>query len=314
MPLHPKARALLDQMAAAGIPPMETLSPDEARAMMGVRRALNPPPIDPVGSVEDRRIPGPAGDIAVRIYTPAGRDATGGGIVFFHGGGWVIGDLESSDAPCRFLANAAASVVVSVDYRLAPEHRFPAAAEDAFAATQWVASSGAALGIDPKRLAVAGDSAGGNLAAVVALMARERSGPQLAFQALVYPVTDADFSTASYVENGDGYMLTLASMKWFWGNYATEADRSSWLASPLRATDLHGLPPALVITAEFDPLRDEGEAYAAALESAGVPVTLSRYPGMLHGFFGMPGIFDESRQAISEVGAAIRTALSPVGV
>jgi acetyl esterase len=314
MPLHPRAQALLDQVAAAGIPPIETLTPDEARVASAARRALNPPPIDPVASVEDRTVPGQAGEIPVRIYTPASTDRTNGAIVFFHGGGWVIGDLESHDAPCRALANAAGSLLVAVDYRLAPEHRFPAAVEDAYAATRWVAENGVGLDIDPKRLAVAGDSAGGNLAAVVSLMSRDRGGPELTFQALIYPVTDANFDTPSYVGNGDGYMLTRASMRWYMDHYVDESDRTHPYACPMRASSLRDLPPALVISAEYDPLRDEGEAYAAALRAAGVAARVSRYPGMIHGFFGMLGVFDESRAVVAEVGAAIRTALAPQSV
>jgi acetyl esterase len=254
-------------------------------------------------------IAGPGGDMALRVYTPLGAGEVESTIVYFHGGGWVMGDLESHDAVCRALSNAAASVVVSVDYRLAPEHRFPAAIDDAYAATCWVAENAVALGAgDPNRLVVAGDSAGGNLAAAVALESRDLAGPQLSFQALVYPVLDARFDTPSYVDNATGYMLTRADMEWFWDHYCDAAARLQPYASPLQANSLERLPPALVLTAEFDPLRDEGEAYAARLIEAGVSATVHRYPGMLHGFLGMLGIFTQSRDAIAEIGTAIRTA------
>jgi acetyl esterase len=244
------------------------------------------------------------------VYTPNTSDTTGGAIVYFHGGGWVLGDLDSHDAVCRALANASGSIVISTDYRLAPEHRFPAAADDAYAATRWVADNATLLRIDPKKVAVAGDSAGGNLAAAVTLMARDQAGPDLAFQVLIYPVTDANFDTPSYIENAVGYLLTRTGMQWYWNHYTAEADRTNPYASPSRATTLGALPPALVITAEYDPLRDEGEAYATALRSAGVPTTLTRYPGLVHGFLGYFGIFDESRAAIAEIGAAVRAALT----
>jgi acetyl esterase len=199
--------------------------------------------------------------------------------------------------------------VASVDYRLAPEHRYPTAAEDAFAATRWVAAEGARLGIDGRRIAVGGDSAGGNLAAVVALMARERGGPALALQLLVVPVTQHAFDTASYRECGEGYLLTRGAMRWFWDHYLRRPeDGREPHASPLLAPDLAGLPPALVITAGFDPLRDEGEAYADRLRKAGVPVTLTRYPGMIHGFFRMTNLVDQSRVARDEAASALRKA------
>jgi acetyl esterase len=232
--------------------------------------------------------------------------------VYFHGGGWVTGNVDAYDPTCRSLANAAGCVVVSVDYRLAPEHKFPAAPEDCYAAVQWVAASAAEFGGDPSRLAVGGDSAGGNLAAVVSHMARDRGGPPLAFQLLVYPVTDHHFGTVSYQQNGDGYLLTRDSMVWFWNHYLEkEADGTSPLASPLRCTNLANLPPAFVITAEFDPLRDEGEAYGKCLTSAGVATTVKRYDGMIHGFFSL-GVFDQGRQAIKDAAAALQNAFARV--
>ena len=307
MPLDPQAREVLDQLEAMGLPPMHTVSPEEAR-INGKARPRAPGP--EVATVEDRSIPGPGPDIPVRIYTPSG----GGpfpGLVWFHGGGWVVGDLDTADGNARHLAVAAGCVVVSVGYRLAPEDKFPAAADDCYAATQWTAKNAASININPVRMAVGGDSAGGNLAAVVSLMARDRGGPSLVFQLLVYPVTARDFGTASYRENANGYLLTQDSMRWFWDHYLkSEADAANSYAAPLAAQDLTGLPPALIVTAEFDPLRDEGEAYGRRLQAAGVPAKNSRYDGMVHGFFGMLGALDKGKQAMSEASAALRSAFS----
>ncbi|HIG00948.1 MAG TPA: alpha/beta hydrolase, partial [Myxococcales bacterium] len=223
-------------------------------------------------------------------------------------GGFVIGDLDTHDGTCRELAVGAECLVVSVDYRLAPEHPFPAAPEDCYAATAWLAEHCAELGGDPARLAVGGDSAGGNLAAAVALMARERGGPPLAHQLLIYPVTDYGFDTASYRENAEGYMLTRPLMEWFWNHYlADPAQGDNELASPLRAASLAQLPPATVITAEFDPLRDEGEAYAQRLSEAGVKTEMTRYDGVFHGFFGMGAAIDKAKQAVDEACTALRS-------
>ncbi|MHB8574629.1 MAG: alpha/beta hydrolase [Dehalococcoidia bacterium] len=305
MPLDPQAKVLIDQMAALGLPPLHTLSAAEARAQMLARRAAMPAGAS-LAQVEDRTAPGPAGAIPVRIYVPEG-DGSLPVIAYFHGGGWVIGNIESHDWACRELAHASGCIVVSADYRLAPEHKFPAAAEDAYAATVWVAENASSFGGDATRLAVAGDSAGGNLAS---LMARDRGGPGLAFQLLIYPVTDFDLTTPSYSENAQGYSLTRDSMVWFWNQYLNgEHEAKHPHASPLQAEDLTGLPPALVITAEYDPLRDEGEKYAARLKAAGVAVTLTRYDGMIHGFFSMAHLLDKGRAAIDQSGAALREAL-----
>ena len=313
MPLDPQARAVLDQMAALGLPPLGSLSPEETRRNMEERQAALPPG-EPVASVEDRTIPGPSGDIPVRIYRPDG-PAPMPVLVFFHGGGWVIGSINTHDGTARSLANAAECIVVSVDYRLAPEHNFPDAAEDAYAATVWAAQHAASFGGDPERIAVGGDSAGGNLAAVVALMARERGGPSLVYQLLIYPVTDYGFDTPSYGENAEGYLLTRDGMRWFWGHYLRhEGDGADPYASPLRAESLAGLPAALVITAEFDPLRDEGEAYASRLREAGVPVQYSLYDGMIHGFFGMSLMLDKAKQAVREAGDALRSTFAATPV
>jgi acetyl esterase len=306
MPLDPEAKMLLEQLSTA-VRPFDELSVEEARAAIATLSAAAGEG-EAVARVENRRVPGPRGDIPVRIYTPAGR-APFPVLVYFHGGGWVIGNLETHDALCRHLANAASAVVVSVDYRLAPEHPFPSSGEDAYAATRWVAANAAAIG-GAGRIAVGGDSAGGNLAAVVALMARDRGGPPLVFQLLVYPVTDApSANTASYRENAEGYFLTAKTMHWFWNHYCGKnPDLSDPYLCPLRARDLKSLPPALVVTAEFDPLRDEGEAYAARLREAGVPATAKRYPGMIHGFFGMGALLTQARVATKEATEALRAA------
>jgi len=308
MPLDPQAKMLIDQLNALGSPPMNTLTPAEARQAMLQMTAMRPPG-DEVASVENRKVPGPLGDIPVRIYTPAGKKPLPV-LVYYHGGGWVIGDLETHDGTCRLIANGSGVIVVSVDYRLAPEHKFPAAAEDCYAATKWVAANAASFGGDPSRLGVGGDSAGGNLAAVVSLMARDRGGPEIKFQLLIYPVTNAAFDEPSYVENAEGYFLTRDSMIWFWNHYQSSlADKRNPYAWPLQAKDVHRLPPALVITAEYDPLRDEGEAYARRLADAGVPTTLSRYDGMIHGFFSMSLLLDKGRAAVKEASDAVRAAL-----
>jgi acetyl esterase len=308
MPLDPQAQAFLDQIAAMGGQPLSSMPVPLARQSMEMLANMRGTE-EQVASIADRRIPGPAGDIPVRVYTPAG-PAPRAVLVYFHGGGWVLGGLETHDGVCRSLANGAGCVVVSVDYRLAPEHRYPAAAEDCYAATTWCAEHAAELGADAKRLAVGGDSAGGNLAAVVAQMARDRGGPNVMFQLLIYPATDATFDTPSYRDNADGYLLTTQDMRWFWGHYLGDASQrgAEPYASPLRAESLAGLPPALVITAEFDPLRDEGEAYGHALERAGVAARISRYDGMIHGFFGMGQMIGRAQDAVREASGNLRMA------
>jgi len=304
MPLDPQARALLDQFVAIGGQPLSSMPVADARHAMEVLASMRGEP-PPIRSAVDRRIPGPAGEIPVRVYTP-NATAPLPLLVYFHGGGWVLGGLDTHDGVCRALANGAECIVVSVDYRLAPEHKFPAAAEDCYAATRWVAANAAELGGDAQRMAIGGDSAGGNLTAVVALMARDRGGPPLVFQLLIYPVTMAAFDTQSYRDNADGYLLTTADMRWFWNHYLDRAnDAANPYASPLMGT-LTGLPPALVITAEFDPLRDEGEQYAHRLEEAGVAARISRYDGMIHGFFGMGHLMDKAKAAVQEACATLR--------
>ena len=306
MPLDPQARLMIERLQALNLPPVSKMTPSEARESVRQRSAALPR--EDVASVRDHRVPVTGGTILVRVYTPRG-SAPLPALVYFHGGGWVTGDVETHEGICRTLANAAGCVVASVDYRCAPEFAYPTAAEDCFAATRWVVDSARALGVDARRLAVCGDSAGGNLAAAVALMARDRGGPKLALQVLVYPITDCDFERPSYGENAEGYLLTAESMRFYWDQYVPNpADRTQPYVSPIRAASLAGLPPALVITAEYDPLRDEGEAYAEKLADAGVPVTQSRYPGMIHAFFRFTNVMDAARAAVAEVVAALQKA------
>ena len=309
--LDPQAQQVCDLIVASGRPPIETLAPAEARAVYLASKAILQPDPPEVAVVRSLQAAGPAGPIPLRLYRGAGTAANRmlPALIYFHGGGWVIGDLESHDQVCRALANAMSAAVVAVDYRLAPEHKFPAAAEDAIAATLWIGANGARLGIDTERLAVAGDSAGGNLAAVVCLEARDKGGPTLAFQFLIYPGTDMGMTHPSHQAHAAQLPLTRAGMQWFIGHYLRgPADAADWRASPLRATSLEGLPPALVITAGFDPLRDEGEAYARALAKAGVPVTLERFAGQIHGFVTMGRIVADSGRAITLGASALRKA------
>ena len=305
MPVDAQTAAVLEAVESLGLPPVNECSPEDARTNFDSRpRAAGPE----VGKVEDRTVPGPAGDIPVRIFTPAGSGPFPI-LMWYHGGGWVIGNVRTHDGLCRHLCQQANCVVVSVDYRLAPEHKYPAAADDCYAATAWAAANGAAINGDATKLAVAGDSAGGNLSAVVSLMARDKGGPAIVHQLMVYPVTEFKLDTPSYSQNADGYLLTKAGMIWFWGHYlGNEGDGAEPYASPMRATDLSGLPPALVITAEFDPLRDEGEEYARRLTQAGTPTACTRYDGVVHGFFGMPELVDKGAQAIAEACKALREA------
>jgi acetyl esterase len=309
MPLDPQARKMIDATLALNLPPIQQMTPAEAREGMRARTAALGP-VQEVARVEEREVPVEGAAIRVRFYYPRGAGPFPV-LVYYHGGGWVIGDLDTHDGLCRALTNAAACVVASVGYRLAPEFKYPVAAEDAYAAARFVATHGAELGIDPRRLAVGGDSAGGNLAAVVSLLARDRGGPAIAFQLLVYPVTEHRFETPSYREHADGYLLTREGMRWFWAHYlARDEDGRQPYASPLLARDLGRLPPALVVTAEYDPLRDEGEAYARRLAEAGVPVVLTRYPGMIHGFLRMTLMLDQARVALGEVAGALGKAFA----
>lgn len=312
--IDPGAQAVLDLIRASGRPPYETLTPPEAREMSRAARAVLQPDPPDMAEVRELRASGPAGPIPLRLYRALG--ATPGvplaGLVYFHGGGWVIGDLDTHDTLCRQIANAAGCVVVAVDYRLGPEHKFPAAVEDAIAATRWIAEHAAELGIDPARLAVGGDSAGGNLAAVVSLHAREHGGPAIGLQAMIYPGTDMSMRHDSHRRYGEGLFLTRTMIVWFRDHYLrTPADREDWRASPLLALDFRNLPPAVVVTAGLDPLVDEGEEYAQKLIAAGVPVTVRRFPGQIHAFITMGRLIPEAYAAIEEVALAIRTRIAP---
>jgi len=306
MPLTEEYAALLDELAANPGPALSELSPAEGREMYRMMR----PVIEalPIGAVRDERIPGPGGDIPLRIYTPSGAGPFGV-LVNFHGGGWVIGDLDTADAVCRNLAETARCVVVSVDYRLAPEHPAPAAVDDSWAALNWVAANLRTLGGNG-RIAVGGESAGGNLAAVMALKARDEGGPDVHFQLLAYPVVDADLSRQSYADNGEGYLLTTETMRWFWDQYCPEpAERGHPWLSPLQAERHADLPPALIVTAEFDPLRDEGELYGETLKKAGVDAEVLRFDGLIHDFLATAPMFSSSGAAFAEVAARLKRAL-----
>jgi acetyl esterase len=302
--LHPDARQFLDVIAESGAPPLISMTPDEAREGSAFFVELIGAGPD-VAVVRDIEIPGPNGAIPARVYEPVPDPF--GTVVYYHGGGWVLGCLDEFDAVCQALAVASGARVVSVDYRLAPEHRFPAAADDAFAALVQIAARHPG-----EPIVVAGDSAGGNLAAVSALRARETGGPEIALQVLVYPVVDCDFTRPSYVEcSGRDLFLNTAELVWFWDHYAPdEADREHPYASPIRAADLAGLPPAYIVVAQHDPLRDEGLAYASALESAGVPVTVARYEDQIHAFFWLVNVMESADRAVAEAGAAIRDAVT----
>jgi acetyl esterase len=307
--LDPQARAVIDLVVKSGRPAYHTLSPKEARQLFRETRPASTPTPPQIGAVRNLVTDG---SIPLRVYRPAGvPDSTRlPGYVYFHGGGWVIGDLDTHDVICRQLTAEAGVSVVSVDYRLAPEHKFPAAADDAWAATRWVVAHAAELGVDAGRLAVGGDSAGGTLAAVVALLARDAGGPAIALQVLLYPVTDLAAESRSYQDFADGYMLTRDGMRWFTAHYLkAPSDAADWRASPLRAPSLAGLPPALVVTAGFDPLRDEGETYARRLRDAGVRVDYVCYGGMIHGFVPMGGLLDTAGHAVALIGGALRRAL-----
>ena len=309
MPLDPQARALLAHLRAAATPPLHTLSAPDAR--QAARELFGAPqPAPPVAQVEDRSIPGPAGPISIRVYTPSG-DGPFAVLVYLHGGGWVFGGVDTHDPLCRGLARAVGCVVVSVDYRLAPEHPFPAPLEDGYAAVRWAARHAADIQGDAQRLAIAGDGAGGNLAAGVALMARDRGGPPLAYQLLIYPILDHAFDTASHRDYGVGYVWTQELLAWCWRHYAPHEEfRSHPQASPLQAPNLRGLPSTLLLTAECDLLRDEGAAYAERLQAAGVEVEYRCYGGMMHGFLGWASRLDTASRAVAETAAALRAALN----
>ncbi len=294
MAVDAQTKALLDFMATLQLPRPETMKAADVRAMFAPAER---PPGPKVARVEDVTVGGAAGDLPARVYAKASTQQLPV-IVYFHGGGWVLGDLDSDDPACRQLCESSGAMVVSVNYRHAPEDRFPAATDDCYAATVWLGEHVASLGGDPDRMMVAGWSAGGNLAAVTAQRVRDEGGPALRGQALITPVTDYDPARASYAANGEGYVLTAPFMEWFWKHYVPQARRrTNPLASPLRAKDLANLPPALVLTAEHDPLRDEGEAYAAALVQAGNEVVARRWLGQVHTVWGNWGVLDKSAEA-----------------
>ncbi|MGH7907841.1 MAG: alpha/beta hydrolase [Candidatus Binataceae bacterium] len=311
--LDPQNKRILDELAAPGAPRLHTMAPADARKgdgfLAGVCRGEVPQ--EAVGRAENHTIPGPAGKIPIRVYTPRETSASGA-LVFFHGGGFVLGSLDSHDDVCRALTNNSGCVVISVAYRLAPEHKFPAAPEDCYAAVKWVAENAGTLGYPDGRIAVGGDSAGGNLSAVVSLMARDKGGPKIRFQLLIYPGTSPSMDWPSIKELGKaGYFIDTDDMAWFHNHYLRgHDDEANPYAFPANAKDLSGLPPALVITAELDPLRDMGEAYAARLKEAGVPTTLTRYDGVTHVFVNMAPRVDAGKTALKQAGAAVREALT----
>ena len=305
--LDPQARALIDLMVERGVPPVHTLTPADARRFYLERRFFTQPEPPAVAEVRALRTDG---GVPLRLYRPAAAGVPPV-LVYFHGGGWTIGDLDTHDVLCRQLCRAAEVAVVSVDYRLGPEHRFPAAVDDCIAATRWLQREGAALGLDAARLAVGGDSAGGNLAAVVALALRDAGDAVPAFQLLIYPATDQRAIAPSHTTNGQGYLLTADSVAYYRGQYLPDpAQWSDWRTSPLLAADLSRLPPALVLTAGFDPLRDEGRQYADALSAAGNRVQYVCFERQVHGFITMSKILDEARTAVALCGAVLREALA----
>ncbi|HVC56504.1 MAG TPA: alpha/beta hydrolase [Stellaceae bacterium] len=309
--LHPQIVQAIAAIEKAGLRPIEELTPAAARAQMEETANSRKAEPLPVARVENRTIAGPAGRIQLRLYWP---NATGPlpAIAYYHGGGHVIGSLDTHDLIARNLCAGAAALVVSVDYRMGPEHRFPAAVEDSFAALEWLYAEAASLGADPQRLGVHGDSAGGNLAAVMALLARDKGGPALRLQSLVYPIADYTLSTPSYQKFAEGYgLLTRAAMVWFQGHYLrSPADAEDWRASPIKAASFAGVAPAVVVTAECDVLHDDGERYAAALRQAGVAVEYREYPGMIHGFLGMVPAVDDATNAQRAVAAAFARAFA----
>lgn len=322
--VHPQVAALLERVQKSPLPAFYQVPPHVARRIYRDTRAATSPAAPEVAEARLMIVPGPGGPIALRAYRPAGTSPAGGpagtkasdalpALVFFHGGGWVIGDLDTHDVVCRQLANGARCAVFSVDYRKSPEHRFPAAVEDCVAAMRYVAANAGALGVDASRIAVGGDSAGGNLAAVVSLAAREDGGPAPAFQLLVYPATDQRYAFPSVDRNGEGYLLTKQAMHYFRAHYLPdEKDWGDWRASPLQARSLAGLPPAFVVTAGFDPLVDEGRAYAERLAKEGVEVAYLDYPDMVHGFLLMGGVLDTANAALAECCTRLRAAFGGV--
>ena len=308
--LDPDAAFVFKAFQEAGRPAYETLSPEEAREYYRQARFVSNPEPPELKSVAPLAIPAAHGSIPARIYTPNKLRQTDGlapCLVFFHGGGWVIGDLDTHDVVCRKLADEGQLIVISIDYRRAPEHKFPAAVDDAIAATAWIAAHAKEFGIDPARLLVGGDSAGGNLATVVAIAARDGNGPAISGQVLIYPATDFTMAQPSHSEPETSILLTQSVVRWFRDHYLNgTADVHDWRASPALARTLVGLPPAYVLTAGADPLRDEGDDYARRLEQAGVAVTYRTFPGQFHGFFTMGKLLQQANVAASEIGTWLR--------
>jgi acetyl esterase len=297
----------LARLAASGTPPYETLSAEAARLFYNAGRAIVAAPPEDVAQVRAVNAPGPNGPIAMRSYRPQSTASTLPILVYLHGGGWVLGDLESHDSVCRAIANRSGHLVIAVDYRLAPEHPFPAGLEDAYAALCWVADNAAALGGDAARLAIGGDSAGGNFAAIVCLRARDQGGPTIKYQLLIYPATDFEMKSASQRVFAEGYLLTRANQRWFHQLYLpAKHDLTDWRVSPAHAADHANLPPAYVLTTQFDPLRDEGEEYAAKLLRASVPVSAWRVPGQIHGFITMGRVLRAADRAIDAIALALK--------
>jgi acetyl esterase len=308
--LAPEIQAIVDMMSAAPGPPPHEVPIAQARAGHDKETQVMSGPGEEVAQVADRLAPGPGGDVPIRVFTPRDAQQTPLPLVaYVHGGGWVMGTVDGFDPLCRALANAAGAVVASIEYRLAPEHPFPAALDDVRAAVRWLHANAEELGADPDRLAIAGDSAGGNLATVTARRLRDEGGPAIRYQALIYPVTDSAINTPSYREKSDGFGLSAPSMQRYWRLYLDGADGGRPDTSPLRTPDLRGMPPAFILTVEDDVLRDEGEAYAKALEEAGVPVTVRRYDGPIHGFFRWLAKTELARRAVDDVAAALRANL-----
>ena len=307
MPIHPQVEGLLAEMAAMGGPPIQELSVADARTVAEGMTALSGDPIE-VGAVDDITIPVDGAEIGARVYTPQG-EGPHPIVMFFHGGGWVICSLDTHDNVARAICRDAEAVVVSVDYRMAPEFKFPTAAHDCFAATKWMAANAASFDADASRLAVCGDSAGGNLSAVVSQMARDAGGPAVSYAALIYPAVDMTRKGGSLEENAKGYFLETDGMEWFMNHYLAESERDDVLASPLLHENLAGLPDTFIATCEFDPLRDEGEAYGEALRANGVHVDQKRYDGLIHGAANMTGVLDGGRQLVADTAAHLRAAL-----
>ncbi len=304
------AAKVLEMIRLVGAPPMETLTPTEARAAYARTREALSPTAPAITEIRDLAAEGPHGPIPMRLYRDGDPGKPRTALAYFHGGGWVIGDLDSHDTVCRQIARSSGAIVIAVDYRMGPEKKFPAAVDDAIAATGWIAGHAASLGIDARRIAVGGDSAGGNLATVTAIHARDNHGPDIAAQILIYPATDFSMTQESHRLFGEGYVLTRSLMAYFQNHYLTEKDHGDWRASPILMQDLSRLPPTLIITAGFDPLRDEGEDYARRLIEAGVFTAVKRFPGQIHGFLTMGRLIPQAGEAIALIAAFLRTILS----